>query len=294
MDREQALKLLGSGSVQERLKASRYLARHSEPSDLAVLKKARQGETVSYVKRSLDTAITRCTAAESEATSDISEDLDIPEDVRKKIRTRETERISGFILHEIASPLGLVRDSASQEIPLFNNSKTKIYLDRLTRIFDCVTQLKKAASVPQAEEFDLSQLIDDVITEEVENKDVRVSTQGIRPFLISSDQRLIRLAVCNGLRNAVEAVVQSGVSEDHSVVIAWDRTDVEYWLTIIDRGPGIAGSHEKVFDIGQTSKEGHAGFGLAIARQAMESLYGSATLHPGQGGGTRFELRWDR
>jgi signal transduction histidine kinase len=294
MDRDTALKMLLSSSVQERLEASRYLARNSEASDLSTLKRARQAETVFYVKRSLDTAIARSSNVPAQTTLDTSDNLDIPDDVRKRIRTKEIDRISGLILHEIASPLGLVRDSASQELPDFMNSKTKIHLDRLSRIFDCVTLLKTAATTPKAEEFDLSQLVAEVIEEETENKHINVSTQGPRPFSIVSDPQLLRLAISNGLRNAIEATVQSGAIGDHSVVIAWDKTDVDYWLTVIDRGPGISGSLEKVFDIGQTNKNGHAGFGLAIARQAIESLYGSATLHPAQGGGTRFELRWDR
>ena len=294
MDRETALKMLRASSAQERLEASRYLARNSEASDLSTLKQARQAETVSYVKRSLDTAIARSTSAPTQTTSDISDNIDVPDDVRKKIRTKEIERIAGLILHEIASPLGLVRDSASQEIPDFVNSKTKVHLDRLSRIFDCVTLLKTAAMTPKAEEFDLSQLVDELIEEETESKHISVSTQGPRPFLIVSDPGLLRLAISNGLRNAIEATFQSGATGDHSVVITWGRTDIDYWVTVLDRGPGISGSVEKAFDIGQTNKNGHAGFGLAIARQAIESLYGSSTLHPAQGGGTRFELRWDR
>jgi signal transduction histidine kinase len=293
MNRDTALKMLCSNSSQERLEGSRYLARNSEASDLPTLKRARQTETVSYVKRSLDTAIARSTNVQTQALSDTINDIDIPDDVRKNIRTREIERISGFILHEIASPLGLVRDSAAQELPDFVNSKTKVHLDRLSRIFDCVTLLKTAATTPKSEEFDLSQLVNEIIEEETENKHINVSTQGPRPFLIVSDPRLLRLALCNGLRNAIEATVQSGVTSDHSIVIAWDKTDVDYWLTIIDKGPGISGSHEKAFEIGQTNKKDHAGFGLAIARQAIESLYGSASLHAAEGGGTRFELRWD-
>jgi len=294
MDRDTALKMLESTSVQERLEAARFLARNCNISDLPALKQALQSETVSYVKRSLGIAITRSSNLPAEESSNTPDDTGISEEARKKIRTRETDRISGMILHEIASPLGLVRDSASQEVQHFANSKTKMHLDRLLCIFECIGQLKTAATTPQSQQFDLPQLIDQIIEEESATSATKISTQGPRPFPIVSDRQLLRLAISNGVRNAIEAVLQAGTAGDHSVVITWGKTNVDYWVTVIDRGAGVSGSIDKVFDVGLTTKKGHAGFGLAIARQAIESLYGSATLQPSQGGGTRFELRWDQ
>ena len=113
-------------------------------------------------------------------------------------------------------------------------------------------------------------------------------------MLITSDPRLLQLAICNGVRNAIEAVIESGSNDPHAVVVTWGETDVDYWITIIDRGPGVVGPIGPAFDIGKTTKQGHSGFGLAIARQAMETLSGHVTLQPAVSGGTHYVLRWAR
>src|SRR5207302_9990647 len=115
-------------------------------------------------------------------------------------------------------------------------------------------------------------------------------------LLIISDARLLQLAVCNGLRNAIEAVVEGGSSELDAIIITWGATDVDYWITVIDHGPGLAGPVESAFEIGKSTKQGQGrrGFGLAIARQAMQTLGGTVSLLPAVRGGTRYELRWDR
>ena len=113
-------------------------------------------------------------------------------------------------------------------------------------------------------------------------------------MLITSDPDVLRLAIVNGLRNAVEAVGGLSGPEPHSVVVTWGQTDVDYWVAVRDRGPGLVGPEESAFGIGKTTKRGHRGFGLAIARKAIETLDGACTLQPADGGGARFEVRWAR
>ncbi len=113
-------------------------------------------------------------------------------------------------------------------------------------------------------------------------------------MLVTSDRALLRLAVSNGIRNAVEAVTGAPGDEPHPIIVAWGATDVDYWVTVLDRGPGVVGPAESAFGIGKTTKKGHSGFGLTIARQAIETLGGMCTLQPVTEGGARFELRWER
>ena len=76
--------------------------------------------------------------------------------------------------------------------------------------------------------------------------------------------------------------------------MTWGMTDIDYWVAVLDRGPGIVGPAESTFGIGETTKKGHSGFGLAIAKQAIETLGGACTLQPAAEGGARFEIRWER
>lgn len=294
MTREEALHQLSSGSPHERLKAARSLARDSDPADVLILRKALQCESVSYVRDSLNLAIRRTETSTPMTPIAQADELEIPEDLRTQLKNKITEELTGQILHEIASPVGLLATSAAREIEDFENSKTKVYIEYLQRVFEAIEQLKNASAVPKPEEFDLASLVADLVAAVVSDSSVFVSLYGTKPFIITSDQALVSFALSNGIRNAVEAVEALGVNEPHSIIISWGETDIDYWVAVIDRGVGIVGPSESAFGIGKTTKRGHSGFGLAIARQAIENLGGFCSLQPASEGETCFEIRWEK
>ena len=292
--RDEALERLSSSSAHDRLKAARFLARNSNSADLPALRAALRDETVSYVRTGLQLAIKRASSSAPPTADNTGEEFEIPPDVRAQIRNEVTEEITGQILHEIASPVGLIASAAAREIPDYGQSRTRKHVDNLKRVFEAIEQLKSAAAVPRPEEFDLAELLGEIESEIVGADTVEVSLYGAKPMLITSDRALLRLAVSNGLRNAVEAVTGRPGPEPHPIVVIWGETDVDYWVAILDRGPGVTGLAESAFGIGKTTKQGHSGFGLAIARQAIETLGGACTLQPATEGGARFEIRWER
>ena len=294
MTREEALERLSSSSAHERLKGARFLARNSDSSDLQILRNALRRETVSYVRTGLELAIKRASRSALSAADEVLDEIEIPPDIRAHIRTEVTEEIAGQLLHEIASPVGLIASAAAREIPSYEESRTKIHVDSLKRIFEAIEQLKSATAVPNPSEFDLAELMAEIDAEAAGSGAVDISLHGARPMLITSDRALLRLAVSNGLRNAVEAVANAQGGEPHQIIVSWGETDVDYWVAVLDRGPGLVGPAEAAFGIGKTTKKGHSGFGLAIARQAIETLGGGCTLQPATEGGARFEVRWER
>ena len=295
MTREEALVNLTSDSAYDRIKAARFLARNSKPEDVQYLRNALQSETVSYVRTSLNLAVKRVVdIGQQIEIGDSGQEVQVPPDLRRQIKNEVTEELTRQILHEITSPVGLIEISAKREIPDFDRSTTKIYLDNLRRVFIAIEQLKVASAVPKPTEFDLALLLSEIVTMELGERQIDVSMHGGKPFLIISDQALVSLSISNGVRNAIDAVDSIGNAEPHQIIINWDKTDVDYWLVVLDRGTGIVGPVESAFEIGSTTKPGHSGFGLAIARQAIETLGGSCTLQPAAEGGTHFELRWER
>ena len=161
-------------------------------------------------------------------------------------------------------------------------------------MLEAIEQLKGATAVPKPEEFDLGELLGEIVSEAVGSDSVEVSLQGPKPMVITSDRTLLRLTISNGMRNAVEAVTGAPGREPHPIIVIWGETDVDCWVVVLDRGPGLVGLAESAFGIGQTTKRGHSGFGLTIARQAIETLGGTCTLRPIAEGGARFEARWER
>ena len=295
MTRKEALKQLTADSAHDRLKAARFLIRNCMPEDASGLRRVLQHETVSYVRTSLKLALTRIENAGQDLTScHIEENEDLPDpDLLVQIKNQITEQITGQILHEVASPVGLLAASATREIPNFNSSKTKVHIENLQRVLEAIEQLKVASATPKPREFDLSGLLLDIVTNTEGSQQVDVSLHGTKPFIITSDEALLSFALSNGIRNAIEAVMERTSDEPHPVIITWGETDIDYWVVVIDRGDGIDGPVESAFGIGKTTKHGHSGFGLTIAKKAIETLGGSCILQPAVGGGAHFEIRWE-
>ena len=162
MNREEAFRQLSSDSARERIKAARFLARNSRPADLQQLQRALREETVSYVRTGLNLAIRYAASARPSVRGDPVTEFEVPPDVRSQIKAEAIQQVTGQILHEIASPVGLVEAAAKREIPDFATSKTKALLEGLRRIFDAIEQLRNATAVPKVVEFDLTELITNV------------------------------------------------------------------------------------------------------------------------------------
>jgi signal transduction histidine kinase len=294
MNRDSALSMLASTSPHERLKAARFLSRNPHINDLESLQTARHIETVSWVKSSLDSAISKHSHHVHVLTAEPEDEPDIPEDVKRQIRNQAIKDVARLLLHEIASPIGFARNAARREIKEYKTSKTKAYLDQVQRIFKAIEQLTRASSGPNRERFDLAVFIDGLVAAELSDFTVSVSAHGPRPMPIFSDPSLLLIAIANGVRNAVESVKSLNNTDTHQIVITWGETDIDYWVSIIDKGRGIVGSTEAAFELGSTTKQGHTGFGLATARNAIELLNGSVTLHSAAGGGARYEVKWEQ
>jgi C4-dicarboxylate-specific signal transduction histidine kinase len=170
------------------------------------------------------------------------------------------------------------------------NSRAHRKLDRLKDILEAISDLRIAAASAGKMEFDLAATLRELASDEGLARGVPVDLEGHNPFLIVGDRTLVELAISNGLRNAFDANIEAN-SPAH-VVVNWGETDVEYWISVLDGGRGLPGTAEEAFAIGNTTKTDHLGFGLAIARQAMDSVAGVVRLRNGTAGGALFEVRW--
>ena len=291
-DRKEALALLASTSPHDRLKAARTLRRFRNKADAGRLRAAIKVESVSWVKKALTAALSNCappvlSAAEIEDTS-----LAITEQLRHELYGKITQEITGILLHEIEPVFGLLRAAASEEIPNRSVSPTWNYLEYLKKILTGIQSLRIAASTPNLEDFDLAEMIAEVAEKEIPAEKATVSLVGHQPLLCKNDASLLRLALANGLRNAVDALDGVRLPEGaHAIVVTWGKTDIDYWITVIDKGKGLELRSDAAFNTGNTTKKGHAGMGLSIARRAMDSLEGTAELETKEDG-THFELRW--
>lgn len=292
MEREEAFELITSVRASDRLRAAVALVTAAAAGDLSKLLQLRAREEDAYVLARLRAAIEACSSKQQPEPSVIKPDLIDAEYIQRQA----IEEVAGTLLHEIGSKLGLVALCCSQEIPDFTNSRTATHVRNLQSIFDAIGQLRSAANPSGYESFDLASLISEIIEVEAHDRTNDIALHGPRPMIVHSSCHLVRLAFCNGIRNSIEALIPAPVdSADYPVVVNWGSSDVEYWVSIIDNGPGVASISQRIiFAMGGTTKKQHLGFGLAIAKQAMSTLGGSVILENSPGGGARFEMRWGK
>ncbi|HEY1434939.1 MAG TPA: ATP-binding protein, partial [Thermoanaerobaculia bacterium] len=103
---------------------------------------------------------------------------------------------------------------------------------------------------------------------------------------------LLRRAIVNLLRNAVEATPEARRAEPDAIVLAGGRGPREATLSVADRGPGVdAAARERIFLPFYSSKPGGSGFGLAIVARIAELHGGTVDVSDRPGGGALFTLR---
>ncbi len=291
MDAKQAHELLESGDSHSRLKAARFFESSGEIGDLDRIAAACAREDVSRIKKILSKTRTRLRESASFQAPTQSEQIELADEIYSRA-LRETTRI---LLHELRHIVGPLITRAKTEIPVYQGSQTSLQIARLTSLLDGFDRLAKAASAAKYEDFDLADMIRDTSqTAKPEDVAIRIEQIGQAPLIVSGDPSLVYMVISNGLRNAVEASLPPANEHAPQIIVTWGETDVDYWVSIADRGAGLPVGSDQVWDIGSTNKKDHLGMGLAIAKQAAKSLQGTITLNPRGSGGVAFEFRWTK
>lgn len=287
MDHADALSLVENGNDRERLEAARVLRGDPRASDRSVLQRAARTERVSRTRVILEDALASLSMSAEDEESDAAL-------AARDTAARAVKETTRTVVHEVRNLLPSLRLAAERDIAEFQTSRTKDYIDRLDSLVDAIDRLGTAATAPVITDFDLAQLLDEIVSSESAAGAVTVEQHGPSPFLVFGDRGHISLAVANGLRNAIEASLEMRPDEPPPVVVTWDSTDTHYWVVVLDRGVGLPPGSHRAFEFGRSSKQKHDGAGLAIAKQAIDTLGGSIQLQPRDGGGASYEVSWPR
>jgi len=211
----------------------------------------------------------------------------------RQIHARAMKEVCGKVLHVFEPTIAVLRLHAPREVSNYEASFVKSQLDRFAGLITEIEALVPAvAATPKQREFDLAELVRDIAAGEAQGKGLDISLIGPAPMLTWADLGLLRLAICNGLRNAIDAV--SALPKDgrrREVIVDWGATSDETWLTIIDNGPGLPAGAPFTLG-GKSTKDGHRGFGLVTAQQAIASMGGDIWLTSGKDGGAHFGICW--
>lgn len=290
MKLEEARLGLSSRSTDVRLAAARYLSTHAAPDDAAVLRSALVAETVPWVRRALELALKRATASAMLELDSLDNEALAGLDT-SQIYAKACEEVAGSIVHEFSPLVGLLRVAVRKDIgECYVGSQSERLLDQLQGLLRAIRELRKAAQAPSFSDFQVADLVSEVIVSLGAERSTQVYQSGPSDLMVSADRDQLRLAITNGLRNAVEAAHEA---QEPRVVVTWGYTANEFYLAIKDNGSGFSVDPTSAIKMGRTSKAGHIGFGLALAEQAIRSMHGELDLRTSVDGAT-FELRWYR
>ena len=278
---------LHSVSPHERLSAAREFGRRLSPSDLPILETALAVEQTAFVKTALRNAIERLKHPAVPRDKDREE---LPnDDVREVAEWKARKEVTGTLLHEILPRLGSIEYEALRAVEGYQGSRLASKIESLKDLMTAMQQLQEVTHPRSPVDF----LLYDVLTTCVADEEAEglVRFEGDKQLSVIGDPNLVKLAFCNGLRNAMEATSQM---PERQIVVTWGQSDVQYCVRVIDNGPGLRGAAQAAMKIGRTTKSGHTGFGLSIANAALMSLDGEVALEANNPSGVIFSMKWYR
>ncbi|WP_142118271.1 sensor histidine kinase [Arthrobacter sp. SLBN-122] len=290
MSIDEGFALLASPRSSDRLKGARLLAKSKDFSKLPELRQYERQEADSWVRHTLARVIGKWQASTAIPDSDESWISPKAESELEDIRSQAIQNVTQTLLHEMHPLLADISAAVAAEISLpFAGSRSAAALARTTEFLQVIHRLYEASASANNEEFDLSSLILEVIhycgyTEE------QVLATRLDPVITVGDPGLLRIALQNVIKNAVEASEKTEVK----VLVNCAVTDSYSWVVVLDEGVGFPEGHERAWEPGITSKskETHFGWGLPITKRAVASLGGTIKLVPREHRGISCEIRW--
>jgi nitrogen fixation/metabolism regulation signal transduction histidine kinase len=215
--------------------------------------------------------------------TDITEVTELREQVALKRNLESLGEMSAGLAHEFKNAIATLHGYAQL-------LESEELLNEVRNLSSMVTAfLSFARPQPlQLEDVDVVQLIDECASELkklFEDLRVELNVEADGTLVIHGDERMLRQALINLLRNAAEAIPEHGF--ERSVVV-----NVGNQIAIRDTGPGIpAADLSKIFIPFFTTKPKGHGIGLALAHRIITEHGGTLTAANHPNGGAVFTIK---
>jgi len=220
----------------------------------------------------------------------------------------QSEKLAGIgtlaagIAHEVSSPLfgimGLAEAILDEDDASVVDGHARDIVDYSATIRDIVVELSsysRAAASEYLTTVELSKVVDDavrLVERSVDRGDVTITTDVAPETYVNARTSEVQQVFVNLVKNAVEALVESGTGS--SVRVLAGRTEGSVWAKVVDDGPGIeADKLDLVFDPFYTTKAPGkgTGLGLNIVYRIITKYRGSVQVESPGGQGTTFSLQ---
>ena len=231
--------------------------------------------------------------------TDLTAVVDLEEQLRLKDTLARLGELTAGLAHEFRNGLATIHGYARLVDVAALDAPTRQCIDGIREETDAlgriVTNFLNFArpaqlAVGPVDLHDLVSKVGEDIRSDVEARGGRLDVTGEFPR-IDGDEVLLRQAMSNLARNAVEACADAG----RAPCIGIDgRVDAEHRvlrITVTDNGPGIdPAARDRIFRPFFTTKREGTGLGLALVQKIVVTHNGRITAHTAPGGGARFDL----
>ena len=205
--------------------------------------------------------------------TDITEVTELREQVALKRNLESLGEMSAGLAHEFKNAIATLHGYAQ----LLNSMEL---LNEVRNLSSMVTAFLNFAR-PQPLHLEDVSLVD--LVEECA-RELELKIESSEPAIVRADERMLRQAVINVLRNAVEA----NHGSDGSVFVKIENNTIE----VRDNGPGIPESDlSKIFIPFFTTKAKGHGIGLALAHRIVTEHGGTLTAANSPAGGAVFTIK---
>lgn len=222
--------------------------------------------------------------------TDITEVTELREQVALKNNLESLGEMSAGLAHEFKNAIATLQGYAQLLQSLELNDKAQVaagsLLNEVRNLSGMVTAFLNFAR-PQPlhlEQVSLSELIDDCAVELApvfQELKVQLIVDTAESLTVEADERMLRLALLNLMRNGAEA------HPGGSVYVRTDGTVIE----VRDNGPGIPVSDlQKIFIPFFTTKATGHGIGLALSHRIVSQHGGTLTVANSPDGGAIFSI----
>src|SRR5690242_3332755 len=223
--------------------------------------------------------------------TDITEVTELREQVALKNNLESLGEMSAGLAHEFKNAIATLQGYAQLLQSLELNDKAQAaagsLLNEVRNLSSMVTAfLNFARPQPlQLDQVSLSDLVRDC-TDELRAK---VGVEVDPSLSVRADERMLRLALLNLIRNGIEA------NPDGCVVVSATRDDSNVVIKVRDSGPGIAAADlQKIFIPFFTTKAKGHGIGLALTHRIITQHGGTLTAGNAPDGGAVFTINLSR
>ncbi len=215
-------------------------------------------------------------------------------------RMRAVGELASAVAHDLNNLSGIVVMSLSAVEGLdAHNQQTISRAERANQAIGELSRrlqrIARSGTDPKPGAVDLRQLIEDIVvlTRPLCREDAIRLTLSVpdEPVVVHGDQTMVRQAAMNIVLNARDAVRTMPV-ERRAIDIAIVPMGGEVRLEVRDQGPGVPQDLvEEIFRPFVTTKDGHAGLGLATVQSSMKHFGGRVEIvEPSGGVGACFRL----